>query len=53
MTQISEAKQGIITKEIRDVSKSEKLSLNMIRKDRAEFTRHSFIINSSFALVIK
>ena len=32
MTQISEAKQGIITKEIRDVSKSEKLSLNMIRK---------------------
>ena len=32
MTQISEAKQGIITKEIRDVSKTEKLSLNMIRK---------------------
>ena len=32
MTQISEAKQGITTKEIRDVSKSEKLSLNMIRK---------------------
>jgi len=32
MTQISEAKQGKTTKEIRDVSKSEKLSINIIRK---------------------